>query len=254
MLFRSILGTTDFTSLYDKGYHTGSEFKIANDLNIDVMVAIPKTPKTSQAPDPLYNAENFIYNQEEDYYICPQNHKLKTTGKEHIAKTYKFKRYTTKSCMLCYIKEKCSKARYGKAIQRSEYQEYIINNKERIEENRDYYRKRQAIVEHPYGTIKRQWGFGYIITKKGKERASSDVGLMFIAYNLKRIINILGKEVFSDYLNKLSLHNFNIFVHIRLILNRYAEFIFLRYFFKLNFDYCLNRLIFGQNLNKNGGF
>jgi len=50
------------------------------------------------------------------------------------------------------------------------------------------YRRRQAIVEHPYGTIKRQWAYSYILTKKTKQRAEADVGLMLISYNLKRII------------------------------------------------------------------
>ncbi len=53
-------------------------------------------------------------------------------------------------------------------------------------------RIRQSIVEHPYGTIKRQWGFSYIITKKGKSRATADVGFMYTAYNLMRITNILS--------------------------------------------------------------
>ena len=58
-------------------------------------------------------------------------------------------------------------------------------------QNPDAYKKRQAIVEHPYGTIKRQWGFDHITTKKTMQRASADVGFMFIAYNLTRIWNIL---------------------------------------------------------------
>ena len=91
-------------------------------------------------------------------------------------------------------------AKYGKAIQRSEYQEFIDTNKENIEKNLDYYRRRQAIVEHPYGTIKRQWGFSYIMTKRSKQRASADVGFIFIAYNLRRIMNILGIHVFKQYL------------------------------------------------------
>jgi hypothetical protein len=49
-------------------------------------------------------------------------------------------------------------------------------------------------VEHPYGTIKRQWGFNYVMTKKTIQRASADVGLVFTAYNLRRILNIIGKE------------------------------------------------------------
>ena len=59
---------------------------------------------------------------------------------------------------------------------------------------------RQTIVEHPYGTLKRQWGFSYILTKKGIGRASSDVGFMFIAYNLRRIVNILTIDRLKEYL------------------------------------------------------
>lgn len=58
-------------------------------------------------------------------------------------------------------------------------------------------------MEHPYGTLKRQWGFSYILTKKGIGRASSDVGFMFIAYNLRRIGNILTMNVLKEYLRIL---------------------------------------------------
>ena len=112
-------------------------------------------------------------------------------------------RYTTKACMKCPVKNECSKAKYGKAIQRSEYQEHINQNKKRIEKNKDYYRKRQAIVEHPYGTIKRQWGFNYIMTKKYIEHASADVELIFTAYDIRRLINIIGIDVLRDYMKSL---------------------------------------------------
>ena len=105
--------------------------------------------------------------------------------------------------MSCSVKAECTKAQYGKGIQRSEYQQYINNNKERIEQNKDYYRKRQAIVEHPYGTIKRQWGFDHILTKETMERASADIGFIFTAYNLRRIINIVGIKRFREYLKSI---------------------------------------------------
>ncbi len=195
---KSILSTNQFTALYDKGYHTGSEFKIAHDLNIDTLVAIPGL--AAQAPNPAYNVENFTYNQKEDYYICPQNQYLTTTGKRHKAATYYFKRYTTKACTSCPVKDQCTKATYGKGIQRSEYQEYIQHNKEQVDLNKTLYKRRQAIVEHPYGTIKRQWGFSYIMTKRSLKRASADVGFMMTAYNLRRIINILGTDRCKEYL------------------------------------------------------
>ena len=198
---KAILQSNEFTALYDKGYHTGSEFKIADDLDIEVLVAIPTV--AAQAPNPAYNVENFRYIKDGDYYLCPENNKLTTLGTWHKAKTYKFKRYTTKDCLTCPVKDLCSKAKYGKGIQRSEFQEYVDQNKERIESNKDYYRKRQAIVEHPYGTIKRQWGFSYILTKKYIKRAEADVGLMFVAYNLRRIMNILGIKILKTYLRIL---------------------------------------------------
>jgi len=120
---KTILRSNNFTALYDKGYHTGSEFLTANNLGIDVLVAIPAV--AAQAPNPDYNVEKFIYNPVDDYYVCPQGNKLTTTGTWHLARTYQFKRYTTKKCLECTVKQECSKAKYGKGIQRSEYQEYI---------------------------------------------------------------------------------------------------------------------------------
>jgi len=195
---KSILRTNEFTALYDKGYHTGSEFKIAHDLNVNTLVTIPN--QTVHAPDPAYDVKNFTYFPEGDYYICPQNKHLTTNGKWHKAPAYYFKRYVTKACKSCSVKDQCSKATYGKGIQRSEYHEYIEGNKERVEQNKALYKQRQAIVEHPYGTIKRQWGFSYIMTKNSSQRASADVGFMMTAYNLRRIINILGTERFREYL------------------------------------------------------
>ncbi len=195
---KSILGHNRFTMLYDKGYHTGSEFSTADRLGVKTIVAIPTV--AAQAPNPMYNVEHFRYNKTEDCYTCPENRELTTTGKWHVAKTYKFKRYTTKACLACPVKDECSKAKYGKGIQRSEFQELIERNKNRVKENATYYKRRQAIVEHPYGTLKRQWGFSYIITKKGIKRATADVGFMMIAYNMRRLINIIGKKVLVKYL------------------------------------------------------
>jgi hypothetical protein len=67
------------------------------------------------------------------------------------------------------------------------------------------YNQRQYTIEHPYGAIKRGWGFDFIITKKGNRRASVDTGLMFIAYNLKRLINITGKNGIVKYPRELIL-------------------------------------------------
>ena len=249
---KTILRTNDFTALYDKGYHTGSEFKIADKLDIEVLVAIPNV--AAQAPDPTYNVEYFTYIKEGDYYVCPQGNKLTTPGTWHKAKTYKFKRYTTKDCLTCPVKDQCSKAKYGKAIQRSEYQQYINQNKERIENNKDYYRKRQAIVEHPYGTIKRQWGFSYILTKKYIKRARADVGLIFTAYNLRRIMNIIDRKELTAYLRTLVFHIITSITGIWMKIKLCIEFKNYRKFYVALTESSTNHLKFTRILNNNGSF
>jgi transposase len=205
---KSILRTNEFTVLYDKGFHTGSELKIAQDLGIETIVAIPGVPSTSQAPNPLFNYEFFKYTKEEDTYTCPQGQILQTNGSWYKERTSSgniiwFKQYKTKACRKCPLRSQCTRSQKERLIHRSEYADYYEANRVNVKEKEQLYKRRQAIVEHPYGTIKRQWGFNYILTKKGIARASSDVGLMFIAYNLRRIGNILTMNVLKEYLRIL---------------------------------------------------
>ncbi len=110
----------------------------------------------------------------------------------------------TKACKTCPVRVKCTRSKTGRLIERSIYAENYERNRKNAEENEQLYRRRQAIVEHPFGTIKRQWGFSYILTKEGMNRASADVGIMFIANNIRRIISILGKDHLKEYLRILS--------------------------------------------------
>ncbi len=105
--------------------------------------------------------------------------------------------------MNCPVKDACTKNNRGRLIERTEHAPYIEQNQNNIDANPKLYKKRQAIVEHPYGILKRQWGFYYIMTKRGKKRASADVGLMFVAYNLRRMMNILDKNIFKKFLQEL---------------------------------------------------
>lgn len=211
---KTILKTNNFTALYDKGYHTGSELKTACELNIQTLVAIPDISSASMAPDVNYNVSEFIYNAKQHTYICPQNHVLNTNGnwykKERNAPGRKYtspilvQHFKTTACKECPAINQCTKNTRGRGrvIERSQYQNYVDQNKNNIQQNEALYRKRQQIVEHPYGIIKRQWGFYYITTKKGIKRASADVGLMLTAFNLRRLFNLINKNELQSYLKK----------------------------------------------------
>ena len=213
-----IIPLKEATVLYDKGYHTGSEIKKAIEMEVNIMVAIPAV--ASHAPDHNYDIEHFTYDKENDQYICPEKQILHTNGntynKQHSAKNIvKVKHYKTTACLTCPAFAKCTANKKGRLIERSEYADYIAQNKANIEANKDMYKQRQCIVEHPYGILKRQWGFNYIMTKRGKQRASADVGLMFIAYNLRRLFNILDKNEFKKFLKELGFLYFQLstFIH-----------------------------------------
>jgi hypothetical protein len=203
---KTILKTTDFIALYDKGYHTGSQFRYVDQLGVKVMVAIPKV--ASHAPNHQYDLKHFQYDQKKDLYICPQGNCLTSNQRQYSkgrdAHKQKVKHYKTKACKTCSVYDLCTTSKTnGRVIERSEYTEVIEENKKRVAHNPEIYRKRQAIVEHPYGVIKRQWGFSYVMTKTGLKRASSDVGLIFSAYNLRRIFNLIGKNELKKYFKRV---------------------------------------------------
>ena len=197
---KSILGKNDFSVLFDKGYHKGKELDIVQRLGIKTYVAIRDIPKTSQAPNPDYNAENFEYDYSSDTYTCPSGHTMHSSKRWYKTSNYRFKHYKTSACKTCPVRDQCTESKNGKVIHRSEYQPAVEINKANIKANPDLYKQRQSTVEHPFGTMKRQWGFDYIITKKTMARASADVGFIFIAYNIRRIINIVGVEKLMTFL------------------------------------------------------
>ena len=161
--------------------------------------------------------ENFKYNHLSDTYTCPANQTLTTNQKWYKTPNYRFKQYKTKACEGCSLRSECTLAKNGKIIQRSEFQEAVDQNKQNILANPELYKQRQALVEHPFGTMKRQWGFDHIMTKKTKARASADVGFVFIAYNLRRLFNIIEKDQLMAYLSAIVA----LFLAIKIKIRRY---------------------------------
>jgi transposase len=209
---KSILRTSSFTALFDKGYHSGNAVARCHQMGIEVLVAMPAKPPSAQAVNPAYRSEKFIYDQEKDQYICPAGEVLKTKGVWYQKNGYRSQYYKTKACKTCAVRDLCTKAAInGRVIERSEYTLNLERNKEAIENNPKLYKQRQAIVEHPFGTMKRSWGFNHIMTKKGIKRASADVGFIFIAYNLRRMISIIGIKELKKRLRAFCLESAAIF-------------------------------------------
>ena len=192
---KELLQCQTINVLADKGYHTGSEMQICEQENITTYIS----PKESAAGDSeIFPINAFLYHENEDFYTCPANELLTTnnTWYSHSSKgknpAFKFKRYNTKACKTCLLLKQCTKSKKnGRYIDRSEYADVISRNQDRVKSNPDYYRQRQQITEHQFGTLKRQWGFTYTLLK-GKEKVLGEAGLLFIGYNLTRCVSLIG--------------------------------------------------------------
>lgn len=101
----------------------------------------------------------------------------KTNGKSIT----KMKHYKTIAFLSCNFFSQYTKNKKGRLIKHSQHADLIYENKVRIENNYEIYRRIKAILEQPYGVIKRHWDFYYIYDKKTIKHASADVGLIFSA-------------------------------------------------------------------------
>ena len=192
--------------LADKGYHSGRELKACEELGVNTFVSPKESSSTKTNPE--FAMESFSYDPEKDTYTCPANQTLTSNGRwynkklKNGRKSYQVKHYKTKSCEGCSLRDQCTTNKRGRFIERTEYQDYITRNNERVNQNPDYYRQRQQIIEHQFGTLKRHWHFDYTLTK-GKEKVLGEVYLMFTCYNLKRIVSIIG---FEALMSKIRTH------------------------------------------------
>jgi len=210
--------TKSINALGDKGYNDAEQIHQCEKDNIVTYIA-HKEKKEPKNPG-LFTKSKFVYNREEDTYQCPNKKTLKTTGTLFKNRNRKVKSYqlSFKICEDCPLKESCLSTRSieerkGRSIIRSAYENYKEDNKKRVSENREIYHLRKAMVEHPFGTIKRQWGYSYTLLK-GLEKVSGEFALIFSAYNLRRAISILGVKQIINRINQVEILVFLLFPNI----------------------------------------
>jgi transposase len=185
------------TVLADKGYHTGAELHGCQQDGMITHVAYKEQPGVKHIANEFL-AESFTYDKASDTYSCPAGALLTSLGTWHNKKgeanetSYRFKTYRTDACHTCVLRSQCTKLP-KRIIQRSEYQDAVDINDNNIKQNPQYYKRRQAICEHPFGSIKRHWGYTHTLLK-GLQKVNGEMNLIMFCYNFMRTKNILGIE------------------------------------------------------------
>ncbi|WP_321779022.1 IS1182 family transposase [Sulfurimonas sp.] len=194
------LGVDKLKIVADTGYYSAKEFKKCSEDNINAIVPLANMRQV-QKDKGKFTRDEFIYNDNNDCYICPNNYQLKKRIAPQIKNDKVNFIYTGTSaiCKACPLKDKCipTKAPY-KQIYRWEH-EYITeahNKKMQTEESKVIVKKRGSIVEHPFGTIKRTLGWDHYLVR-GKEKVSGENALIMFSYNFKRLLNLIGINLFQ---------------------------------------------------------
>lgn len=194
---KEILNKDSFELLADKGYHNGEELQKCNLMNIKTYVAPQENCSGNKIPTQEYLGDKFEYNSQDDCYRCPEGESLRSNGRWY-KKFYRthitlVKQYKSNACRECPKRSLCtsSPVERGRIIERSQYQDSVDANNLRVRSAKEKYRLRQTMTEHPFGVVKRQWGYDHLMMK-GLQKTDSEISLIFLCYNLKRVMNIMG--------------------------------------------------------------
>lgn len=133
--------------------------------------------------------QDFRYVAAEDVYLCPAGARL-TYRYTNEERGLTLRRYWTGACASCAIKARCTTGK-ERRITRWEHEHVLEAVQRRLDENPSAMRQRRETVEHPFGTIKAWMGATHFLTKTLK-RVRTEMALHVLAYNLRRLLTILG--------------------------------------------------------------
>jgi len=182
------LGVKELTVLADTGYYTASEFAVCTEMGITPLVSKPLNERS--AASNKYSKSKFRYDAELDAYICPQGQRLYGKVRRASSKTPGTRYNNPKACRYRPKKADCTTDRYRNIYDRP-FQRYADEVDHNTKANMALYKRRQELAEHPFGTVKSGFGFACFLTR-GTENVRTESLLHFLAYNLKRVINIVG--------------------------------------------------------------
>jgi transposase len=192
-------------ALADEGYYSSLELKACEDDGIVAYVPVPEGTGRLEKQG-RFSLKDFTYDGTADAYTCPAGQPLRpmegrwtnTSGRVEI-------RYAsrTKTCRACPLNTKCLTPKASqRIIRRWEHEDVLERHRARMETAGDLMRRRSAIVEHPFGTLKCRAGYRHFLVR-GFDKVRGEWSLMALCYNFTRVLNILGFDDFVGCMAKL---------------------------------------------------
>jgi transposase len=184
---KEALGADKLEAVADRGYFNSDEILKCEEAGITVM--LPKPMTSGLAARGRFGKQDFVYLGDEDVYRCPAGEKLKYhyTNEEN---GQRLRRYWTNACPHCALKSRCTTGK-ERRITRWEHEHVVEAVQRRLDKNPQAMRRRRESVEHPFGTLKMRMGATHFLMKR-LPKVATEMALHVLAYNLTRVMNIVG--------------------------------------------------------------
>jgi transposase len=186
---KATLQTDTLEAVADRGYFNGEEILACDQAGITV--TLPKPLTSGAKSEGRFGKQDFVYLPEEDVYRCPAGERLKYYY-TNVENGLNLRRYWTNACRTCALKSRCTTA-VQRRITRWEHEHVLEAVQRRLDENPQAMRQRRETVEHPFGTIKARMGATHFLMKT-LPRVAAEMALHVLAYNLTRVMNIMGSR------------------------------------------------------------
>lgn len=186
---KQVMGVDVLEAVADRGYFRGEELRACDEVQITTYVPKPQT--SGNLAKGLFGKRDFIYRPDDDEYECPAGQRLiyRFTRQESGQTIH---RYWSSACPRCAIKPQCTTGTHRR-VSRWEHEAIVEAAERRLDEQPDRMRVRRSTVEHPFGTIKSWMGRDHFLMRT-MPRVSTEMSLHVLAYNLKRLIAIMGPK------------------------------------------------------------
>lgn len=185
---KQVLGVEHLDVVADKGFYNGEQVKACGDADIQAYIPQPHTSRNQNKG--LFTKDDFRYDKERDSYWCRQGAEL-TFRFETEEKGRATRYYATAACGSCPIKAQCTENKGGRRITRWAEEHLLEAMAERVCAHPEIMKVRKELIEHVFGTMKRSMDQGYFLLRTRK-KVAAEMSLTVLAYNLKRVIEIMG--------------------------------------------------------------
>ncbi len=184
---KAVLKVDQLDVIADRGYYNSTEIQTCE--HNDIAAYIPKSRTSNNEARGFFGKQDFIYKPQDDEYECPAGERLTRRTRTHQGELIVY-RYWSSVCQTCPLKSRCTTGK-ERRVSRWEHKEVLDRMQARLDLHPNAMTVRRATVEHPFGTIKSWMGSNHFLMKT-LENVSTEMSLHVLAYNMKRVMNLIG--------------------------------------------------------------